>query len=180
MNNDLKWYALYTRPFRERKVAQILDVKQVENYCPLQKIQRSWSDRKKIIQEPLFKCYVFVHIEIKNKLPVVQTDGVLNFVTCQGKASAIRDEEIEMIKNFLSDHQHVRLEKMNFVKDEQVRIMSGPLYKQTGTIMYSKGKTVKILLPTLGFAMVAEIDKSNIERFIPAESSRLKEQFARV
>jgi hypothetical protein len=51
---ETKWYAVYTRPRWEKKVAEILTDKKIENYCPLNKVVRQWSDRKKIVHEPLF------------------------------------------------------------------------------------------------------------------------------
>src|ERR1700759_2085013 len=57
------WYVVYTKPRWEKKVAKQLEQKKIEHYCPLNKVQRQWSDRKKIILEPLFSCYVFVCLD---------------------------------------------------------------------------------------------------------------------
>ena len=63
MELEKKWYALYTKPRWEKKIDSVLIRKGVESWCPLQKIERQWSDRKKIIEDPLFKSYVFVRID---------------------------------------------------------------------------------------------------------------------
>ena len=52
---------MYTRPRWEKKIASLLDSRGIENYLPLNKILKQWSDRKKIVQEPLFKGYIFVN-----------------------------------------------------------------------------------------------------------------------
>src|SRR4051812_43904118 len=101
------WYAIYTKPRWEKKVAELLEEKQIENYCPLQKVEKKWSDRKKTILEPLFKSYVFVRITQKGQVPVLSTDGVVSFITFLGKPAMIRDEEIDIIKQFLRDYQNV-------------------------------------------------------------------------
>jgi transcription termination/antitermination protein NusG len=163
MNNGLKWFAVYTKPRWEKKVAELLSLKQVENYCPLQKLERRWSDRKKIILDPLFKSYVFVQIPDKGQLPVVQTDGVLKFVTYLGKPAVIRNEEIDLIKQFLKDHQNIQVEKIGFSVNDQVRFVRGPLMEQEGSVLEVKNRTVKVLLPSLGFALVAT-EISNIEK----------------
>ena len=54
MSTEKKWYAVYTRPKWEKKVAELLSRKRIENYCPLNKSIKQWSDRKKTIFEPLF------------------------------------------------------------------------------------------------------------------------------
>jgi transcription termination/antitermination protein NusG len=163
MNTDLRWYALYTKPRWEKKVADLLGNKQIEHYCPLQKIERNWSDRKKIVLEPLFKSYVLVRLAPKAHLPVLQTDGVLNFVTFQGKPAIIRDEEIETVKQFLKDYDHVTVEKIDLNVNDEVTILGGPLMQQKGQVQEVKNKMVKVLLPSLGFALVA-IDKSNLTK----------------
>src|SRR3954447_3048135 len=101
-NNLLKkWYALYTKPRWEKKADSILVRKGIESWCPVRKAERQWSDRKKIIDDPLFKSYVFVHIIEEERLAVLQTDGILNFVHYLGKPAIIRDEEIALIKSYL-------------------------------------------------------------------------------
>jgi transcription termination/antitermination protein NusG len=163
MNIDLRWYALYTKPRWEKKVADLLDSKKIENYCPLQKSERNWSDRKKIILEPLFKSYVLVRLAPKAHIPVLQTDGVLAFVTVLGKPAVIRDEEIEAVKQFLKEYSNVQVERIEVGINDEVTIVNGPLMQQKGQVLEVSGKMVKVMLPSLGFALVA-IDKSNLAK----------------
>jgi len=164
MIKDNKWYAVYTKPRWEKKVADLLATRKIENYCPLNRVQRQWSDRKKMVLEPLFKSYVFVRIEEDGQLPVRQTEGVLNFVTWLGKLAVIRDEEIEVIKRFLNEHSNVKVETVPVSLNDKVRIISGPLMMREGNVLEIKHKTVKVLLPSLGFTLVAEIEKGNVEK----------------
>lgn len=163
MNNNLHWYSLYTKPRWEKKVADLLGEKKIENYCPLQKTERTWSDRKKIILEPLFKSYVLVRLAPKAHIPVLQTDGVIGFVTFQGKPAVIRDEEIETVKQFLKDYEHVQVENIDVSVNDEVTIVTGPLMQQKGQVMEVKHRMVKVMLPSLGFALVA-IDKNNLAK----------------
>jgi len=163
MNTDLRWYALYTKPRWEKKVAELLGSKNIENYCPMQKIERNWSDRKKIILEPLFKSYVLVRLAPKAHIPVLQTDGVLGFVTIQSKPAVIRDEEIEIVKQFLKDYEHVQVEQIDVSVKDEVTILNGPLMQQKGQVMEVNNRMVKVMLPSLGFALVA-IDKNNLAK----------------
>src|SRR5829696_7400471 len=99
----VNWFALYTKPRWEKKVAKNLAEKGFTVYCPLNKVLRQWSDRKKIVLEPLFKGYVFVQLEEKNSLTVKTTAGVVNFVYWNGKPAIVRQDEIEIIQRFLSE-----------------------------------------------------------------------------
>jgi len=158
-----KWYAVYTHAKWEKKVAALLTRKNIENYCPLNKVSRQWSDRKKIVYEPLFTSYVFVHVTDKEYLSVLQTDGVLNYVSWQGRPAIIRDSEIELVRNFLLEHGSVRLEKIAVDVDDTVRIKCGLFIEQEGKVMEVLGKSLRVLLPSLGYAMLAEIPKSHVE-----------------
>src|SRR6476620_8196715 len=103
----LRWYAIYTRPRWEKKVNALLVQKGIESYCPLNKVQRKWSDRMKTIEEPLFKSYVFVKVDEEGKTQVRMTDGVVNFVYWNGKPALSKDKEIQAIKRFLDEYENV-------------------------------------------------------------------------
>lgn len=158
------WYAVYTKPRWEKKVAELLTRKSIENYCPLNRVHRQWSDRKKIVLEPLFTSYVFVYIEDKAQLAVRQTEGILNFVYWLGKPAVVRTEEIELIKRFLEKHENVQVEKVYVNRNDRVRIINGPLMMREGSVVEVMHKSVKVMLPTLGYTLVAEIDIGNVEK----------------
>ena len=169
----LKWYAVYTRPCKERKVAELLAEKGIEQYCPLKRVQRQWSDRKKIIYEPLLTSYVLVRVDEKRRHSVLQAQGVVGFVSFLGRPAVIRDEEIDIIRKFLEDHPKVQVERMSFHVNEKVRIIGGPFMSLEGSVMGVKSRTVKILLPSLGFALVAEIDRSNVDKMLLSRQESL-------
>src|SRR4030081_78378 len=112
MTNSENWYALYTKHRWEKKVADLLSVKNIENYCPVNRVYRQWSDRKKMITVPLFTCYVFVKIDEKKQLSTRSTIGVINFVYWLNKPAIIHDEEIALIKKFMNEYENVQLEKI--------------------------------------------------------------------
>ena len=163
MEANKKWYAVYTRPRWEKKIAEQLVKKHIESYCPLNKIVRQWADRKKLVLEPLFTSYVFVHTTPQEHLAIKQTDGILNFVYWLGQPAVIRDEEIDAVKQFLDEYHNVQLEKINVNIHDRVRISSGPLMAREGDVIEVRSKTVKVQLPTLGYALTAEVEKANVE-----------------
>jgi transcription antitermination factor NusG len=132
---SLKWYAIYTRPRWEKKVNTLLLEKSIESYCPLNKVRRKWSDRIKLIEEPLFKSYVFVKIEENQRTNVRMTSGVVNFVYWNGKPAVIKEKEIQTIKRFLDEYQNVEVVKMDFEPEDRVRVVSGSMMDQEGKIL---------------------------------------------
>ncbi|MBC8035355.1 MAG: UpxY family transcription antiterminator [Chitinophagaceae bacterium] len=163
MSSEKKWYAVYTKPRWEKKVADLLHKRRVDSFCPLNKVLRQWADRKKIVEEPLFTSYVFVCASEAEKLTVRQTDGVLNFVYWLGQPAVIKDEEIEAIRIFLGQHEQVKLEKVAVNVTDKVKIVHGPFAQIEGNVVEVRKNSVRILLPSLGYAMVAEIAKTKIE-----------------
>jgi transcription antitermination factor NusG len=157
------WYAIYTRPRWEKKVVRQLEEEGIEHYCPLVKVERQWSDRRKIILEPLFSGYVFVRVNERDTAPVRKLDGCINFVYWLSKPAIIRGEEIEAIRQFLLDNERVQVEKTRVNLDDRVKIINGPFIEREGNVVGIKSRTVKVMLPSLGFALVAEVDKQHVQ-----------------
>lgn len=169
MTPPKNWYAIYTRPRWEKKVAELLTRKHIENYCPLNKVKKQWADRKKIVHEPLFTSYVFVHISNQELILTKETEGVVNFVYWQGKPAVIKQEEIDIIKQFLKEHETVSIERAAILNPEdQIRITQGPLMMREGRVVEVRHKTVKVLIPSIGFNLVAEVEIANVSKLATA------------
>lgn len=172
-----QWYAVYTRPRWEKKVSELLTRKGVQNYCPLNRVVHHWSDRKKMIYEPLFTSYVFVYTSETEHVILKQTPGVINLVYWLKKPAVIRDVEIEMIQRFLNEHKNVQLKKTSVSVNDIVRVLTGPFVSQEGHVVEVKSKSVKLILPSLGYMMYAEIETSNLEVIQPqTKYSRIEDQ----
>ena len=164
-NNDLKkWYALYTKPRWEKKADSVLLRKGIESWCPVRKAERQWSDRKKIIEDPLFKSYVFVHISEAERLTVLQTDGILNFVHYLGKPAIIRDEEIALIKSYLLEKEaRISVEGLQtFKENDKVVVTHGVFMDNEGTVLRSGSKKVYVKLESLQQVMIVEFPASYV------------------
>lgn len=164
MKVKTSWYVLYTRSHCEKKVAAQLAKKEIEHYCPLNRVIRKWADRKKVLHEPLFTSYVFVRSseQLLYQVKQVSTD-IVNFVYWLGKPAVIRDNEIENIKLFLSEYTDVKLEKCDVNVGDTVRILSGPFMNKEGNVSSLEHKKIKLVLPSLGYLMTAEVQLSNVE-----------------
>jgi|GEM_PF-5051207 len=96
-----KWHIIQTRPRWEKKVVDSLTQKGIESYCPVRKVRRKWSDRIKTLEEPIFRCCVFVRIEGDGKTAVRLTEGVVNFLYDKGKPAVVKGKDIEQLRKFL-------------------------------------------------------------------------------
>ena len=157
-----KWVAIYSRPRWEKKVNQLLLEKGFESYCPLNKVRRKWSDRVKIVEEPLFKSYVFVKVNEEDRTAVRMTSGVINFVYWDGKPAVIKEKEINAIKRFLNEYENVEVQPMNLQVHQRVKITTGPLMDQEGEVLSLQRKVVKVAIDSLGYMLVAYIDRTKL------------------
>ncbi len=157
-----KWLAIYTRPRWEKKVNQLLTEKGLESYCPLNKVRRKWSDRYKIVEEPLFKSYVFVKVSDEDRSNVRLTTGAINFVYWDGKPAVIKEKEILAIRRFLNEYELVEARPMKLDIDQRVRITNGSLMDQEGKVVQLQHKTAKVAIDSLGYILVATIERSKL------------------
>lgn len=158
MENGKKWYACYTKPRWEKKISKVLEQKEIECWCPLRKMEKQWSDRKKIVEEPLFTSYVFVNIADAEKTKVLMTDGILNFVYYLGKPAIIRDEEIDIIKKYLSEKEaSVSVQSLNSLDENtRIKVNHGVFMDTTGTVLKGGKKKVFVKLESLDQVMIVE------------------------
>ncbi len=157
------WYAVYTRPRWEKKVAGLLQDKGIEHYCPLNKVMRQWSDRKKVIQEPLFKGYVFVQVEEDKKWDLLHVNGIVSYVHWLGKPAKIKDNEIETIRKFLNEFSDVEVVDGTMQVNGTVRIKQGVLMNYRGILLELNGNKAKVKIESMGIQLSAVFDKKNLE-----------------
>lgn len=164
LGNKLNWYAVYTKPRWEKKVAKLLDEKGIENYCPLNKVVKQWSDRKKVVMEPIFKSYVFVRVEDKEKFELKNISGILNFVYWLGKPAIVRDEDIDTIRKFLNEFGEVTVSEIDqFKVNARVRVKQGIMMNYQGLLVEVMGNKAKVRIESMGIYLYAQFDKKNLE-----------------
>ena len=158
-----KWYAVYTKPRWEKKVNGLLQTRGIDSYCPLNKVRKKWSDRIKMVEEPLFKSYVFVHIDEREQSKVRLTNGVLNYVYWNGKPAVIKDREIDTIKKFMNEYEHVKSLPISLHPNQRVRIDTGLLMEHEGKIQKVLHNKVEVIIESLGYVLIATVSKKNVE-----------------
>jgi transcription antitermination factor NusG len=143
-------------------VNKLLTEKGLESYCPLNKVRRKWSDRVKIVEEPLFKSYVFVKVSDDDRTAVRMTNGAINFVYWDGKPAVIKEKEIIAIKRFLNEYENVEAVPVDLKVNQRVRITNGTLMDQEGKVLDIRRKSAKVAIDSLGYILVAYIDRTKL------------------
>lgn len=148
---------IYSKPRHEIKLASRLTDMGIECYCPTIKTIKQWSDRKKKVEEPLFKSYVFVNVDEADRENIFHVPGFSRFVFWLGKPIVVREEEIIATKNFLNKvvHDSILVKKLEVGKE--VRISSGVLKNMAGKLLKIKGNKAILQIDSLGTLVQAEV-----------------------
>ena len=129
---------LYVRSRSEKKVLWQLEEAGITSYLPLITQVKQWSDRRKKVEEPLFRSYVFVFSNEKEYIPILNVYGVVKFITFERKAVIVPENQILAIKKFVEDYEHGEEFKMQNKEDlkvgQMVRIITGPMKGLVGRL----------------------------------------------
>lgn len=162
---NYKWYALYTRANGEKKLFEYLQEKDIECYLPMRKVLKYWSDRKKWVEEPLFKCYLFVRVCNKDFFNVLNTPGAVYYVSFGGKAQSIPDDQINNIKTFLSQsEEEATLSYERIQRGVSVEVLHGTLKGIKGEVINIYGQTrLLIRIDSLNCSLHVNISREEVK-----------------
>ena len=116
----------------------------------------------KVVEEPLFKSYVFVKVSDDDRSSVRMTPGAINFVYWQGKPAVIREKEITAIKRFLDEYENVEARPVELKVNQRVRVTNGTLMDKEGKVVDIRHKTVKVAIESLGYILIAYIERTKL------------------
>jgi transcription antitermination factor NusG len=158
------WHVLYTRHQHEKTVRRVLANKGFETFLPLCRSASRWKDRTKIVDRPLFPCYVFVRGVEREWLNVLKTPGVQMLVPGSNGAAVVPDQEIDAVRRLTKGSGIV--EPHPFLKSgDRVRVRMGPFAGVEGYLIRKKnGCRLVVGIEILGKAAAAEIDAVFVER----------------
>jgi transcription antitermination factor NusG len=161
-----RWYAVHTRARHEKKVAGELERKGITAFLPSACEVRRWSDRRQVIDVPLFPCYVFVHTNLASgpRLGVLKTAGVLRFVGFHQGPVSIPDAQIEAVQVVLK--KHLPVSPYGFINvGEKVRIRGGALDGVQGVLTGRNGsRRLIISIDLIQQSMAVVVEGYDIER----------------
>ncbi|REG98238.1 UpxY family transcription antiterminator [Flavobacterium aquicola] len=152
----MSWYVVYTKPKWEKKVADRLIGIGVTAYCPLITKVSQWSDRKKIIQVPLFNSYIFVKIEEKDRNVIFGITGAVRYLFWLGKPAIVKEKEIKTIQDWLSEPNAVEIVVEKWQKGDKILLESGPFVSQSAIVQEIKQNHYILVLESLGCILKVE------------------------
>jgi transcriptional antiterminator RfaH len=160
-----RWYAVYTRVNQEKKIYKFLQDLDVKCYLPLKKELKQWSDRKIWIEEPFFRCYIFVYVSYIEFYKIEFIPGVIGYVKFGGIAQVIPELQMEYIKQLIDQQEReIYLSRENLKKGQNAKVLYGPFKGMEGEVIkIFKNYRIIIRINTLGCNLVANITKDEIQ-----------------
>ncbi len=159
------WFVIQTRGRHEKKVYSLLVRSGIEAYLPLLTRKKRWSDRIKLVEEPLFSGYLFVQYNEKNRYQILNTPGVVRFVSFESQYAIVSSRQMETIKALSNLKDETEVIDLSFVPGEEVLISSGPFKGVEAKLITFKGKDKLLLeVEAIGKGVLLEIGKTKIEK----------------
>jgi transcriptional antiterminator NusG len=165
------WFAVYVQARHEKVVAAALHGKGVETCLPLSRTLRTWSDRRTVVEEPVFPCYVFSKFDPAVRVPILRTSGVVRIVGAGSELVPVEAGEIEALQ--LLERTRVPVEQWPFLeKGDRVCIEDGPLKGLSGIVSECKnGLRVVISVSLLQRSVAVEVSRCHLRSMKPSVST---------
>jgi len=165
MEPQAHWYAVYTKPRSEKKLADRLNDQGIEAYLPMHRTLKQWSDRRKMVDEPLITSYVFVNVFQKNYFDVLNTPGAVKYIWFCGKPAVIPANQIQALKLIMGQDLEIDCISADLPLGTQVKVISGPMKELTGELLNYAGKhKVMIRIDHLDKALLLTISPHLLEK----------------
>lgn len=162
--SDYQWYAVYTRMNHEKAVEAALRDRHIEVFLPKRKILKRWADRKKWIEEPLFRPYLFVNVSQREYARVLQTPSVIKYICFGGKAAPVNEKEIEFLKTLENSQVDYEVSAISFRPLQKVIVTHGLFSGQSGEVMRENGRTrLVVKVGQVNCAVMLDIDHRYLE-----------------
>ena len=165
------WFAIYTKSRNEKRVAELLSQQGIENYLPLMKKMRIWSDRKKLVEIPLFSSYIFVNIDEKEYYECLKVPGVVKFVSFERKRVSVPSYQIEAIRKYVETGEELIPNEGDFTIGKRVRVTRGGMKGLEGRLTEVLGKQrVKVEIESIQQSLFLQIPLGSLEIIGEAET----------
>ena len=153
-----RWYVFYVKSRHEQKAEVLLIRDGYTTYLPMVKEVKQWSDRKKKVEEPLFKSYVFVKIRRNQIYDVLQTPSVITYIRFAGEPAVIRQQHIDLIKDLIINKTKFDISNKKIKIGEKIKLKSGPFKGQEGVVKQIRGaKRLLINIESINMTLEIEI-----------------------
>lgn len=158
-----KWYIVVVKKVSYSKAQALLKKLGYSFYMPIQKQLHYWSDRKKWVNVPILRPYIFIHTNLKDRKLLFENTDFFYFLKKEGRLATSSEKEIEHLRMLCSSQQAVSVQPCCIKQGDKVEIISGPLSGMQGYTFQESGKNrFQIQIESLGQFASIEIESSRL------------------
>lgn len=157
------WRVFYTRSRAEKQIEASLERQEYEVFLPKCEEIRQWKDRKKRVVLPLFPGYIFACVNERERLEVLQLDGVVRNVCMDGQPCSLTEDEIDQLRILQEDPYRISAVPISELpkKGAHVTVTRGAFSGLKGEVRSRRGQThVVVIVPAI---------KQAVRVIVPAE-----------
>ena len=122
---------------------------------PVRQVERLWSDRIKRLEEPLFRGYLFAHVNERERLAVLEDEAVVRCIRFSDRFAEVSGAEITVLRQL--EQVPERLEavmQQRFPVGQEVEVISGPLMGVRGRVVQHRRAPVLLVdVPSISHAV---------------------------
>ena len=162
---DFKWHALYTKSRHEKFISAELQKKGIEAYLPLRRVQRRWSDRNVITEEPVFSSYIFVRSNPLISTEILKTKGAVKFVSAGHEPVVVSPAVIGSLRTIFT--QNIQADPFPYLREgERVCVRSGVFKGVEGFIVRKDDKRCRVVISidAIMSSISFEVDSCLVEK----------------
>jgi transcriptional antiterminator RfaH len=162
---EKQWYAFYLRSRSEKRVSERISEAGTEVYLPLIRTLKRWNDRKKWVEEPLIKSYIFVYIHPTEIYRILQTEAVVKVVSFSGDPAPVPDIQIENLRQIIASGSEVVVTTETYEKGDMIEVVSGPLAGIRGQLIALKGKhKIMVSIDNLQCSILVTLNPNQVKK----------------
>lgn len=122
------WYLIYTRPLHEKKVHSQLNGLSIRSFLPTTKVLKTFRQKKKFVDQPMFPSYVFIYLEnMQQYYYGIDLDGALHYVKVGKDIVRVNNDVVDNIKLVTDRADEVEVCESHFQPGQKLVISEGPL-----------------------------------------------------
>ena len=139
------WRIFYTAPRAEKKCEQRIQEQQIEVLLPKVIVRRQWKDRTKAVSEPLFRSYIFAHVDERERLEVLKVQGIVKSLMFGGRLAEMTVDEIEQLKITQEDPGKIGVSQWMPTVGKRVLVTEGPMKGLSGEVLQHRGQSYVVV-----------------------------------
>jgi len=165
-SHQRRWYAVFTISRNEKSVVKHLQLRDIKSFLPTYEATRVWKNRQRVKTVfPLFPCYLFVHIDIRERVKVLQSPGVLRVIGNDRQCPPLEEAEMELLRSGFSGRKFEPFHEL--VVGEKVRIKAGLMRGLEGVLVRRNSNLRFVLsIDFINQHAAVEVDADTLESIV--------------